>query len=271
MARPKIPTINWRSELAQLDRFLKKDGGVVHIRISSDSPSVVFAKALRSRMTYEPSGMPWQTIQIDGDNAATHYLVDIIDQFERTLGIDSGSTINTNTTVTIASNIEAGGDVEIGDINVHISNSGGMLHDRAEKINATLSKLLKDQRMAIFIFEGDEDNSRELSAFRSVLWDKRLENWVPNGLLLIAFIGHKGGVPNWLPDADEVIDLPTLYSDESARNAIEDLKNFFISRELLATEGEAIAVARTMVASNPKPKELHANFAATLSNMEKWR
>lgn len=271
MARPKIPTINWRSELAQLDRFLSKEGGVVHIRTTTESPSSAFAKALRSRMEYGTWGRPWQTVQIDSNNAATHYLCDIVHQFERTLGIDSSHITNANAAVTIGSNIVAGGNVEISDVHVHISHNGTQLHDRAEQINSFIANTSEDQRLGIIILDADKEDSRELSGFRPILWDKRLENRVPNGLLLIAFIGHNGNVPDWLPDADEVIDLPTLYSDESARNAIEDLKNFFILHQLLPTEDEANAFARAMVSGNPKPKELHANFAATLSNMEKWQ
>ena len=271
MARPKIPTINWRSELAQLDRFLSKEGGVVHIRTASESPSSAFAKALRSRMEYGAWDKPWQTIQIDGNNSETHYLVDIIHQFERTLDIDSGTSTNTNTTVTIGSNIVAGGDVDISDVHVHIPHNSEHLHDRAERINSFITKSSEAQRLGIFILDADKEESRELSAFRSVLWDKRLENRIPNGLLLIAFIGHNGSLPDWLPEADEVIDLPALYCNQSARNAIEDLKNFFISHQLFPTENEANAFAMAMVSGNPKPKELHANFAATLSNMGKWR
>jgi len=271
MTRPKIPTINWRSELAQLDRFLSKDGGVVHIRTTDDSPVSAFSKSLRSRMEYGSWARPWQTVQIDSNNAATHYLCDIINQFETTLDIAYCHSNDAGSKVTIASNIVAGGNVEISDIHVHIPHNIAHLHARAEKINLSIENSSKEKRLGIFILDVNKEESRELSAFRSVLWDKRLEKRVSSGLLLIAFIKHNSDLPEWLPDADEVIDLPAIYSDESARNAIEDLSNFFVLHQLLPTESEANAAARTMVASNSKPKELYANFAATLSNMEKWR
>jgi hypothetical protein len=43
-----------------------------------------------------------------------------------------------------------------------------------------------------------------------------------------------------------------------------------MSKQLYTTEAEAIAFAKTLLASNPRPKELHANFAAVLSRMEEW-
>lgn len=271
MARPRIPTINWRSELAQLDRFLSKEGGVVHIRTTSGSPSSAFAKALRSLMEYGSWEKSWQTIQIDGNNAATHYFIDMVNQFERTLGIDSDPTTSANTTVTIGSNIVAGGDVDISDVHVHIPHNGANLHDRSERICSTISKLSETQRLGVFVLGADEEASRELSAFRSMLWDKRLENRVSDGLLLIAFIDQNGDVPDWLPDADEVIDLPDFYSEKSGRHAIEDLKNYFILQKLFPTDAEAGASALSMVSQNPSPKDLLAELSASLSRMVKWR
>jgi hypothetical protein len=271
MARPKIPTINWRSELAQLDKFLSKQGGVVHIRTTSESPSSAFAKALRSRMEYGAWGRQWLTVQIDGNNAATRYLIDMIHQFERTLEIDSSPTTNTNVAVEIGCDIVAGGNIDISDVHVHIPRNGAQLHDRAERINSSVLGSSTDQRLGIIVFDSDKADPKELSAFRAVLWDNGFERIVSNGLLLIVFIDNESGMPHWLPEADLVIDLPTSYSDESALHAIEDMKNYFISQQLASTENEAHALAVGMLSSQPKPKVLHANFAATLSNMEKWR
>ncbi|MDC7703837.1 hypothetical protein [Vogesella indigofera] len=224
-------------------------------------------------MEHQSWATPWQTIQIDSNNAATHYLCDIIHQFEITLGIAHCNSNYTRPEVTIASNIVAGGNVEISNIHVGIERNDNFadLHTRAEIIDSYIEKSSKDKRLGIFILDTDNENSNQLSAFRSVLWNNRLEKRVPSGLLLIAFIKHHRDLPEWLPDADEVIDLPAIYSNESARNAIEDLSEFFILHQLLPTESEANAAARAMVASNSKPKELYANFAATLSNMEQWR
>jgi hypothetical protein len=121
----------------------------------------------------------------------------------------------------------------------------------------------------LIFFDSDNSDQRELSAFRSVLWDSGLDKLVSHGLLLIVFVGESS-TPNWLPDPDEIIELPSRYDDQSMLHAIEDLTAYAMSKQLYTTEAEAIAFAKTLLASNPRPKELHANFAAVLSRMEEW-
>jgi hypothetical protein len=82
MTRPKIPTINWRKELKILDRYIKSEGGVLHIKTTPDSPSSAFSKSIRNIMENNTWDRRWVTVQVDGDNAATHYLPDMILQLE---------------------------------------------------------------------------------------------------------------------------------------------------------------------------------------------
>jgi len=84
--------------------------------------------------------------------------------------------------VTIGSNISAGGDVEISDVHVHITHNGADLHGRAERVCVTIANSIKERRFGVIIFDADKADPKELAAFRTVLWDDRLENIVSNGL-----------------------------------------------------------------------------------------
>lgn len=265
MARPQIPTFNWRYELSRLERFLRKDGGVIHIRTKIDSPSSAFVKALRSKMEHETWSIPWQTIQFEGNNASTHYFGDMLDQIERSLAISPCSSLETST-VTIGRDIDADGDVHIGNITVNNGGNGSRFHIRAELITEHMSTIHKEKRIGLIFFDSDNADHRELAAFRTMLWDGRLEQLVDNGLLLIVFMDNATNERHWLPDPDEIIELPDQYDEKSAKNAIEDLAAFALTEQFCRSEEEAKGFAKTLIASH-KPKDLYANLAAVLSKI----
>jgi hypothetical protein len=266
VARPKIPTINWRSEFSRLNNYFQNDGGVIHIKTTQDSPSSAFVKALRSRMEHEKWEIPWQTIQIEGNNAATHYLSDIINQIERSIGIITPSTAK-NHNINIAADIEAGGDVEISNITVNYGQNGGNLHARADQIAKTILSISEEKRTCIIFFDSDNADPKELTAFRTLVWDDKLEHLLSKGLLLIIFSEQNSDIYHWAPEPDVILELPDRYSVDSARNAIEDITVFAITQKLFASSEEAQTFATTLVASHPNPKELHANFAGVLSRI----
>lgn len=265
MARPKIPTINWRGEFSRLNNFLQNDGGVIHIKTTQNSPSSAFVKALRSSMEHEEWKIPWQTIQIEGNNAATHYLSDMIDQIERSIGITHSIAKDHN--INIATDIESGGDVEVSNITVNYGQNGGNLHGRAEQITKTILNISEKKRTCIIFFDSDNADQKELSAFRTIVWNDKLEHLLSKGLLLIIFYGQNSNTYHWVPEPDLILELPERYSDDSARNAIEDIAEFAISQKLFSSSEEAQTFATTLIASHPNPKELHANFAGVLSRI----
>jgi hypothetical protein len=217
-------------------------------------------------MEHKEWEISWQTIQIDGNNAATHYLSDMMDQIERTLGIVPPSLANGHT-IKIASDIQSGGDVEISNVNVNYAPNGSHLHARADQIAKSIASVSKEKRTCLIFFDSDSADPRELSAFRTILWDGRLEHLLSCGLLLIVFIPQDNTTPHWLPEPDVIIELPERYDDASARNAVEDITEFAISQKLFSSVEEAKVFASTLVASHRKPKELHANFAGVMSRI----
>ncbi len=267
MARPKIPTINWKSELNVLDSYIKSSGGVIHIQTTDDSPSSAFCKALRNIMENEEHEKQWCTVQFDGDNSSTHYLNDMIDQLETTLDLEPWEAIN-KSNIQVGNNINAGGDVEISNVNInnHPSNHN---RERIQRILDFVRENASNKRLAIFLFNTDSANTNktELSKFKSWIWDNGLSRLIDSGVLLIALSHRSSDTLSWLPDADEVFELPSSYDRESEKNAKEDIANFLLSKGLVKTEEEAQAMAIGIFAGHSNPKDLHANFAGILAKI----
>lgn len=267
MARPKIPTINWRNELGVLDEYIRSEGGVVHITTTENSPSSAFCKSLRNIMEHGVWEKQWITVQIDGDNSSTHYLSDMIFQIETALELDP-LPASTKNNIHIGSNINAGGDVEIRDVSVSLPPESNT-QQRIRRIVETLRECASEKRLAIFLFNTDsaDTDRNELRQFRLRLWENNLSNLIGEGFLLIAFSHKINDTTSWLPDPDEIISLPSEYSKESASHAIEDIAKFLLSKNLAETESGAKSMAVGMFAGHPTPKELHARFAGMIAQI----
>ncbi|KUM54306.1 hypothetical protein [Rheinheimera sp. EpRS3] len=268
MARPKIPTINWRKELKILNRYIKSEGGVLHIKTTPDSPSSAFSKSIRNVMENNTWDRRWVTVQFDGDNAATHYLSDMISQLEVSLELDEFQTVLPAHEINIGNNNIAGGNIEISNINVSIVGANSF-QERIKRIIQHIENKADEQRVALFLFNTGSNNTdqKELKRFKNQLWDNRLEKLVEKGVLLIAFSHSESDTLDWLPEPDDVLNLPSSYCSESKANAREDIARFLLEQAYATNEGEAEGIAKGIVASNPLPKNLHANFAGILAEV----
>ncbi|MFR9718884.1 hypothetical protein ACL00X_05960 [Aeromonas diversa] len=210
----------------------------------------------------------WVTVQFDGDNAATHYLSDMIGQLEVSLELDEFQTARPTHQIEIGNNITAGGNVEISDINVAITDSNNF-QERIKRIIQHLENKADEQRLALFLFNTGSSNTdpKELRRFKNQLWDNRLEKLVEKGVLLIAFSHHERDTLDWLPDPDDVLNLPSSYCSESKANAREDIARYLLEHGYVSNERDADGIALGIVASNPLPKNLHANFAGILAEV----
>ncbi|KIH75600.1 hypothetical protein SAMN05660860_00270 [Geoalkalibacter ferrihydriticus] len=272
MARPKVPTINWKKELRVLDSYINCSGGVVLVRTTKDSPSSAFCKAIRSIMENELWDKQWVTVQIDGDNSSTHYFSDMLDQLEITLNLES-KTDDTSVNVSVGNDISADGNVEINDISINIDARNNNYRGRIERIVNYVKHDAGKKRLAVILFNTDSEdtNKNELNKFKNFLWDNGLSNLTHEGVLLIGFSHRCSDTSRWLPDPDIVIDLPSSYDHESEINAKEDIANFLLSHGWAKTKEEAAGKAMGIVASHPYPKDLHANFAGILARFSAWQ
>jgi len=272
MSRPKVPSIDWRRPFEQLQPYLTHTGGVVHIQTKEESPISAFTKVLRSKMESEAIDRKWVTVQIDGKNPATHYLSDMIYQIERTLGLQTPADQIPPLSINLASDIQAGGEVQIEHnvVNVSVERSGvrEILQSRVNQIIQRLDESSGQQRLGIIFYESHHADRNELAAFRTVLWNSALEGLTEKGLLLID-ISIEGWVhDSWPPEPDLVVDLPDRYDKETRKEAVDDLTAILLQEGKLATEEAARTFAATMVAHNERPRDLYANLSAVIAKVE---
>ena len=273
MSRPKVPSIDWWRPFEQLQPYLAHKGGVVHIQTKEESPISAFTKVLRSKMEYDAWDRKWVTVQIDGDNSATHYLRDMIYQIELNLGLQIPTDQIHPISINLAKDIQAGGEVQI-ERNV-INYLGGehsgvreSLHSRVNQIIQRLDESFGQQRLGIIFYESHHADINELAAFRTVLWNSALEGLTEKGLLLID-ISIEGWVhDSWPPEPDLVVDLPDRYDKETRKEAVDDLTAILLQEGKLATEEAARTFAATMVAHNERPRDLYANLSAVIAKVE---
>jgi hypothetical protein len=272
MSRPKVPPIDWRGQFEQLQPYLAHKGGVVHIQTKKESPISAFTKVLRSKMEYDAWDRKWVTVQIDGANSATRYLSDMIYQIERTLGLQTPVDQIPPISISLASGIQAGGEVQIerNVINVDGERLGvrESLQYRVNQIIQWLDESSRQRRLGIIFYESHHADINELAAFRTVLWNSALEELTEKGLLLID-ISIEGWVhDSWPPEPDLVFDLPDRYDKESGKEAVDDLVAILLQEGKVATEKEARTFAATMVANNERPRDLYANLSAVIAKVE---
>ncbi len=273
MSRPKIPTINWKKELEVLDSYIRSKGGVIHIRTTEDSPSSAFCKALRSIMENASWEKQWITIQFDGDNSSTHYLNDMLDQLEISLKLEPIEVANTGFGIHVGNEISAEGNVEVSDVKISVNEGTNLRRERVQRIVNLIRQDADKIRLAIILFNTDSENTNknELKNFKSWFLDHGLLDLVSAGFLLIGFSHRSSDTSNWLPEPDEVIDLPSTYDEMSEAHAKEDIANFLLSNGFAETIEEAVGKSMGIVASYPYPKDLHANFAGILARFSAWQ
>lgn len=273
MSRPKVHSIDWWRLFEQLQPYLAHKGGVVHIQTKKESPISTFTKVLRSKMEYDAWDRKWVTVQIDGENSATHYLRDMIYQIELNLGLQTPADQIQDISINLAKDIQAGGEVQIrGNV---INYVGGerpgvweSLHARVNQIIQRLDESSGQQRLGIIFYESHHADRNELAAFRTVLWNSALEELTEKGLLLID-ISIEGRVhDSWPPEPDLVVDLPDRYDKESSKEAVDDLAAILLQEGKVTTEEEARTFAATMVITYVKPIDVHANLSAVIAKVE---
>ena len=221
--------VDWRSEIGRMSPFLKGRGGVVVIKTTATAPASVFARAIRTLMRQSKSPQ-WKSVQIESSNASTHYLSDIVIQMHETFGIPLARPEPGHApSLTIASDIDAGGSVDISDVTVTIANDPfqQLVHERRRirHLVDSLDQLLDLTRCAVITLDMHSTSREIILQVRQRLWDGALATLTDRGLLLID-ISNPDQMPVdptiWPPPADFEFDLPDRYDDISSAAARED-------------------------------------------------
>jgi len=259
--------VDWRTQFTALDPHLKGLGGVIQVRVGSDSPSSAFARALRHKMSKEQWPFPWTSVQIDRSNASTHYVSDIIGQILKSIGRVAETTRQSPVSIGIGQGIKArAGNVNIHDIEVSITQD----EPAVNKINADIRRLceilpdyLKTRRLALLIMNSHEYSRSEIALIRRTMWDDALEGLIDHGLLVLDF-SNTALIPDvsiWPPDPLLAIELPAKYDDYSRQAAREDLSEIALEAGLVTTPDQAAGFAEALLMTSHNIRDMYAGLA----------
>src|SRR6266480_3655632 len=174
--------IDWRSQMSALQPHLEGLGGVIQVRLGNDSPGSAFARALRFTMKEEGWPFPWSCVQIDYENASTHYVSDIVRQIRKTAGlVVEASDISRQVTIDVGKDIKARGNVDIHDVNIAVESnqdSAVQFESYIQRLCDALRQELTSRRIALLFMNSHEYSRAELARMRRTIWDGALDGLV---------------------------------------------------------------------------------------------
>jgi hypothetical protein len=266
--------IDLRSQVARLRPFLDDRGGVVHVRTREGAPASVFARVLRLVML--EAG--WKHVQIEPSNPNTHYLSDILIQIMDTCGIPLGGQGGKDAlvSVNIGTGIDAGGNVDVSDIDVTVVGdsfeNARRERERVQSVAVGLSQVLARSRVALIFIRTHESPASIVRAVRARLWDDALAPLIDEGLLLVDISDPERMTVDpatWPPPPDIAFDLPVALVDDDDRDvAANDIARILLDEQLLASEREAVASGRALVASAVSIADLYASVGRTIAGWQ---
>src|SRR5438270_9880542 len=120
---------------------------------------------------------PWKHVQVETSNPNAHYLADILIQVAKTCGLalTPSSSAEDRLSIVIGSEIEAGGSVELSDVDVTIVGDSFETavrdRERVHQVAAGLAEALGEIRVALIFLGMEGAPSPIVRAIRSQLWD----------------------------------------------------------------------------------------------------
>jgi hypothetical protein len=268
--------VDLRSEVDRFFTFFDDRGGVAHARSAPGAPISVFARKLRMRMTE----MGWRHVQIHPANSNTHYVADILVQITQSLGLDvpSPSVTDRPVSIQVGAGIEAGGPVEISNVNINVGGDPfeGARREREvlRSVESGLNEALRKSRIALVFVEMFQAEKTDVQRIRNVLWDAMLEPLTDQGLVMVdisdaAAANFESSI--WPPQPDLAFDLPIALTDDGARtDAVAELAEIVLSEGLVNGSDEAIVASRMLVSTTTSIVELHESLARAIAGWPMW-
>jgi hypothetical protein len=259
MTRSRVHFIDWRTQFDSLKPYVDARGGVVSVHATDAAPSSTFSKALRRWMAECGAARTWCSIQVDPENSNTHYCDEIVEQIERSLQLEElVAPASTVSSVNIGTDVSAGGDVSISNVNV-----GGdhrvTLRQRTDRIGDEIRARADEQRVALIFVESHQHARNTLIDVYRQLWEPVLAPLVDQAGLLLIDISDPGRrvVDQWPPDPDLTLDLPVRHEGEDLKSAVADVARIIAeSRPHQAATAEERA--DTLVCASADVRQLHA-------------
>jgi hypothetical protein len=259
--------IDWRSQLAALDPYLKGLGGVVHIRLGQESPGSAFARALRSAMRTGSWPYPWSAVQIDYGDPNTHYISEVVSQIRISTGLQlpQPDTPAPEVSVGIGTDIKARGNVTVKDINVVVGSdreTPASLAANIDQLCTALRDLMTHRRVALIFMDSHQYARRELTGIRRILWESKLESLIEHGLLVLDFSNPQSAADSdiWPPDPCLAIDLQDKYDDSSRASAAEDIAKLARDNGFAQSAEEAKGFAEGILLTSYNIRDMYARL-----------
>ena len=254
--------IDWRTQLADLDRFLTRAGGVVHVCGASQSGIASFCKIIRSRIE-KAGGL---TLRFGADDHETRSPVDMAAKLYAKLGIVPHALGHNE----IISGITAErGDVVVQDVTIEIGDdalaNGVRFANSIERIHAQLASRTDKQKVMLLLSDSHEMPTQSLRWFWREFWGSCPSKIRAGSLLVVDSFDQHAPSPSGgdcRPAPDLTIRLPDVYTDEGLAHALEDIES-----AISATRGapEAAARAETLVvACEYVPRRVYSALSALL-------
>ncbi|MDR6620357.1 hypothetical protein [Sinomonas atrocyanea] len=261
--------IDWRKQFAKLEPFASEKGGVVHIRVGSESPTNAFLRTFNDYLVNSIWPKKWSTVNIDVDREQSHFLGDIVQRIGKKIGASVSVDDGRGVVVNIGNNNSAHQNLSIENVRVNVTGLT-TLQARIETLCGLLKDVLEHRRIAIIFRNLESLSGNQLNLLHSCLWDDALAELISAGLLIIDV--HAAGAASlsdssWPPDPDIVLGLPSEYDYDDARAAKEDLINFALGMGLYADPMHASVFAETLLMSNQTVGGLHAALARSLTGL----
>lgn len=256
--------IDWVAQFTQAQPYLQGRGGVVCIHGTPSSACNSFLKQIRGRLRQGDC----HTLQLNPEDPTTRTPDDILVKIADRIGLSSSP--QAPPLVTVASDIEAGGNVNVHDVVVNV---GGPARSAAQvrEITGQMRAVLANRRIVLILDNWQRgapgippEYEMPISTVRwfwQTLWPDGLEPLADSGLLVLCVYETTDRFPHpsFAHSPDCRIQLPAKYEGEARQVAIRDIA------ELLKDPSETLDVtqirAETFLrAWDDEPAQVHGRL-----------
>lgn len=260
----KHPRLDWDRQFEALAPLLASQvGGFVQVHASATAPTNVFCAVLRDHLELASVDFKWTTVLITPDYSGTYLVQDIVDHVATccNLSLNRDPSPIFSPTVNVGTQIEAGGDVSVGDVDITLVANPGSGRSRVKELCRLLDVELETRRIAL-IFEGfHRTKKKHRNRMAKALWEGGLSDLVGRGLLVVDVSDPCGEKGDWPPDNPKIIiDLPDRYDQSAEQAAARDLAAVATHEGLAATPEEGALFARYCLAMSEDVRSVYANL-----------
>lgn len=249
--------VNWKKPLDTLCGLVKsRKGGLVRVFVGEACAPSSFLKVARTRIR----GLGVRDLKLDPADETTRTPRDIVFKLEDWLGI-------TTQTPEIRVGCDNTADtVTVEDVNIEVPLPATSRRCRA--IARRIRDGLIDSPRAILVWASADVPEMTSRWFWGELWEEHLAPLTAHGLVAIEWARPTSAIPEWAPEAQVEIHLPSVYSAEERAAAESDIA-LLLQAEGIFDAQESVLHARTMLAAwGNRPGTVYASLSAAIGRLK---